>query len=237
MNQPIRKIALFDWDETLRRGITLLPWSIFLYENNQLSREALEKIKACFTAFENHQLSYEEFAVKVVQEYGMGLKDNSAQMLCELAEKFVRVDKANLSSFTAPLINLLSSNNFLVVVVSGCPDTVLNAYSKILKIDVVFGLSIYKNDENFTGQVKLNPSLQDVKREVVKKIRGAHEVIVAAGNSNSDLPLFEHSKLSVAIKTDNHSLSNEVLRYAHLLNENDVLPFIEKRLLKSVQQC
>lgn len=193
--------ALFDWDDTLHQGITLLSWARFLQERSFLSIKRFSAINALLEGESAGRLSYEQFAEAVVAEYAQGLVGMKQENLKNLAEQFIESDRERLFHFVRPLLDLLRSSEIKTIVISGCPQEILDVYRNVLGLHVAYGCSLSQRpDGTFSGGVEINPALGRVKEALISDLSSEYVVLVAMGNTDSDWPLLRRARLPLYLK-------------------------------------
>jgi phosphoserine phosphatase len=194
-----RRLALLDWDNTLRPGFTVTDWTNFLKSRNQYDRVINDQI---FTAIENyhrHKLTYAELSELIAELYASGLEGQTVSSIQNSAIDFVRHDQANLFRFTPHFLMLLADEEIGAYIVSGCPAEVLSAYSSVLTWHEHYGIEAECQNGYYTGKVAADRANMKGKQLAVAQIIGDDQALLAAGDSVSDLPLFENAKIRLII--------------------------------------
>jgi len=203
-----KNIALIDWDGTIRNGFTIIDWIKFLIKNTNKKNTLIDKIAKKFNEYDNNILSHDELANETAEVYAECLKGLNADDIAVLSDKFVMEDKNNLFSFSYGLFNLLKKYNIEPVIISGCPIEVLNSYKKNIEFKNIYGLKVNIINGIYHNNIIINPGISSIKKIIVEKKVLSNEklALVAFGNSISDIPLFQRSKLSFVINNNNIEL-------------------------------
>lgn len=226
-----RRCAVFDWDDTLHRGITLLPWVRFLSNASALPRSRAVAIESLFERVYKRLLPYEVFAKKVVLEYALSLVDFDVTAFRRLAEQFVEQDRANLFAFARPALELLQRYHLETVIVSGCPQEILNVYRGLLDINRAYGSLVrQRTDGTYSGEVDRNPALAASKEALISELSADCVIVVALGNTPSDWPLLKRAKLPLLLDSSGPGAEPQLADGAQIIRENEVLTTIESFL-------
>jgi phosphoserine phosphatase len=192
-----RRLALLDWDNTLRSGFTVIDWTRFLKSRKLYDEVAHEQICTIIESYIRHQLTYAELSELIAGLYASGLEGQLVSDIQESAADFARDDQENLFQFTPQFLALLAERKIDVCIVSGCPSEVLSAYSSVLSWDRHYGLEAENQNGYYTGRVAANRANIKGKELVVAKLVGHDLALLAAGDSVSDLPLLENAQIKL----------------------------------------
>lgn len=198
-----RRLALLDWDNTLRRGFTVIDWTSFLKSRNQYDEVIDKQISAAIGSYRRRQLTYAVLSELIGGLYSSGLAGQSISSIQKSAVDFVAEDQKNLFQFTPSFLALLADENIDACIVSGCPSEVLDAYSSVLTWHSYYGLETEHRNGYYTGRVAANRADVAGKELVVSKIMGDGRVQLAAGDSASDLPLLERAQVKLIFDNPN----------------------------------
>lgn len=199
-----RRLALLDWDNTLRPGFTITDWTAFLASRQQFDNASVTQILDAIDSYSTGQLSYSEFSELAANLYAAGLAGQGVDEIQRSAVAFAESDLQNLFEFTQPFLSLLTDEGIEVCIVSGCPSEVLVAYSDLLNWQRAYGLEARHQNGYYTGQVAANRAGAAGKQITVTGIVGDEQALLAAGDSTSDLPLLENAQVKLVF--DNPSL-------------------------------
>lgn len=191
----MKQACVFDWDGTLRRGITALDWMEFLGPRLPNAQAASLGMRELLDDYRSGDVNYRYLVRKAAELYAKCIAGADVNAVTELAVHFVSHDRANLFDFSAQVLKAAQQRGYEIFVISGAPVEVLHAYARTVPIDHVYGMTVERQIDRFTGTVLANYGLLGKKKEAVESIlsRG-YSIEVAAGNSTSDLPLLEHAR-------------------------------------------
>lgn len=181
----------------------MLDWIEFLVP-------ALPKAKAASTSMrellEDHRsgnLNYGYLVRKAAEIYAKCVEGVAVPEVVQLALRFAERDRGNLFVFAQHLLEQARKKDYSIVIVSGAPLEVIQAYQYILPIDQVFAVVIERHGTVFGGNIVANHGLTEKKKEVMTKLIGAgYRIALAVGNSMSDLPLLEFAECGFLIAND-----------------------------------
>ena len=199
------KIALVDWDNTLRRGFTLLDWVDWLTDRGQFPGHVTRELHDLMGAYWSGVLPYGEFATSMTDGYARGLAGQRVDAIEESAIHFAHLDNHRLYSFAPRLFKILQSCQIDVVVVSGCPIEPLKAYQAYLNMSEIYGLAMQVTAGRYLPNPELNPAGYDGKKMIVGKLDSESlSIALAIGDSTADIPLLDAAEYRIVV--DNPTL-------------------------------
>lgn len=207
------RIALIDWDGSLCSGFSLPRWIVFLEENKIVSSNETQLILDLFQTYSYGTITHDELIHRSAHIYAESLRDIAAKDIQELSEAFVLTDRKNIFSFTTDLLNYILSRNIRSYIISGSPAEILRRYKSRFPIEEVYGLELEINKGRYIGQIKINPGIAQNKRTIANYIIKSSKAVIAVGNSESDMPLFNAAEFSLIIDNEDLNLSS---RYFHI---------------------
>ncbi len=224
------KVAIIDWDGTVRRGFTILDWMEYLYKHKIVGSHHIYKLKSYFQQYSDGGLSHDELAEITGNLYAKALRGKSYEKIRMLAEKYIWIwiDKKKLFKEIVSLLENLKSINIKTVIISGAPLEVLEQYAVILDFHKVYALKIDRNESGiYTGKVKENPGISAVKGKIIESLKNQYTIIYGFGNSESDIPIFKSAKHPILINIDSSSehLIKIKFKYTHLHNLLIINPY------------
>lgn len=205
----MRKIALLDWDGTLRRGFTIADWCKYLCDSGLLKLALLERLEAQFQTYSMGAMSHDELAVAAAEIVARGLSGLSVQEVAEATKRFIHTDQGSVFRFGIDALTNLAQLGYSAYLVSGAPGSVVKSYTFPVDLHLDFHcLEFISVGGIYTGELASNPGISSIKETIVNgimsHIEGAHFVF-AVGNSESDQPLFKYADVGLVI--DNKDLA------------------------------
>jgi HAD superfamily hydrolase (TIGR01490 family) len=155
-----KKIAIFDIDGTIFRknlGFELIDELAWLKVFKREIRKTLIKL---YTRWLDHEGTYEEYRLALVDLYEKNLKGCHKEDILRASQVVVPFYKNRTYIFANQLIEKLRKEKYHIIAISGSPIEIVEEYNKYLKFDAVFG-SVYEIDKNgcYTGKTIFEPTV------------------------------------------------------------------------------
>lgn len=194
-------LALTDWDGTIRRGFTIQAWMRHLQSVGLLDKRALLDLESAFAAYSKGRLQHDNLALSSAKIYASSIAGISVETVESEAKVFIKYDSAELMHLSLQVIEELRKRRIKIFVISGAPDVILREYQRRLDFTCVMGLRLDHSAGRYTGHITENPGLATTKKQLVQQItlEASNRIVLAMGNSDSDIPLFGAASLSVLI--------------------------------------
>ncbi len=192
-------VALFDWDGTLHQRASIRAFAAFLVERGLLAPALDGEMDAAYAAYESGSTTHDELVARVVGAYAAAMAGQDVGVVDELAEAFVAVDVHSLRPFTAGLLERVVGMGIEPILISGSPELVLRHHARRLPLGQLFGVLLDEHDGRYVGTVAHNTGLAREKAATVRAIAATHTVVLAFGDSRSDLPLLHAAQLPVVV--------------------------------------
>jgi phosphoserine phosphatase len=161
-------------------------------------------------SYRDGTISHDDLAGKAEPLYLEALRAHDPRNVRRVASTFVATDRQNLRPFTAQLLAYLHAADIDIVIVSGVPSVVLQCYRHFLPISEIWGLEAMRRRS--TWNLRRNTALSGVKLQIVREIARTRRVLVAFGDSDSDLPLLRIAEIPVVVGSTNITGHQHVLR-------------------------
>ena len=202
-----RLLALLDWDGTLRKGYTIVPWVHHLTRAGVLAGTCNADLSDLFQRYGAGEISHDELARLTARVYAQHLRGQRRAMIKVQARRFVREDQSKLFRFSRDLLVGLRALKIRPVIISGAPIEILDAYREVLDLEEVYGLELGVLRGQFTGEVRRNPGMARVKQHIVRIIARAprSQVRVAMGDPPSDEPLLRAAQVPIFVESSKRS--------------------------------
>ncbi|GEM_PF-6755978 len=218
-------IILVDWDGTLRDGYTSYDWLIFLEKNNTIPAKTSNAFKRLILSYKNKEIEYEDLVEQTATITANAIKGINATLITEATKDFVLQDN-KVFDFVDELCDLIKDNNLKVVIISGAPEIVLNAFRIKFPFDYIKSLKFTTDKEGiFTGEYDINYGLLEQKKNAVEEIKQniSKNILFSIGDSLSDKPLFKSSQHAYMMK--GHDTTHSIGK-ALLTTPNDIISLI-----------
>jgi len=214
------RFALFDWDNTLRRGFTIVSWVKYLYDQHIVDKNNYINLLYQFKLYESKKISYQQLSDNTALIYARSITGEKVSNLEQLAYDFCQQDQC-LFAFAKPLLEICGKTGIEIIVISGSPKLVLIKYAKKLGLNVVYGMDIEIQSGRYTGRLTNDYGAE--KQKIVCDICKSRESapLFAFGDSIADAPLLKASKYGFLIGENGEqiSLNGTVIQNASSISE------------------
>ena len=92
-----KKYALFDWDNTVRKGYTLYSWVDYLCDLNKIEQK-----------YKSGLITHDEYAREACELYSCVLKGVSRKKINDLANEYVKIDEQYIYNGIKKIFELLN---------------------------------------------------------------------------------------------------------------------------------
>jgi len=190
--------ALFDWDNTLRKGFTVVSWVEYLCNQHVVNEANYIELLHQFELYEASSITYQQLSDNTTSIYAQSIAGADVSNLERLARRFCQQDHS-IFEFTRPLLRILRDAGIEIIIISGSPKLVLSQYAKQLGINEVYGMDIEVKLGQYTGILTKDYGAE--KNEIVHDICKSREnaPLLAFGDSTADAPLLNAAKYGFLI--------------------------------------
>jgi HAD superfamily phosphoserine phosphatase-like hydrolase len=197
----LEMVALLDWDNTLQAGWSILPWLEYLATLSDQSIYAREAIEDLTNKYELKLIDHDELSRTCAAAYGELLTGMSVPDVADLANKYLNNHSPqDPFPFTDRLLSVLRAHGIAPIIVSGAPKELVDGISTRLNIQEYYCLEIDSQGGMYTGSIKTNAGLREAKSAIVAGIeRSWRSVVLALGDSESDIPMLDGAKRRVIV--------------------------------------
>lgn len=227
--------AVFDWDNTIRKGFTLFSWMDFLYEKKILDTTIRNDIFSIQDQYAKKVINHDEYAKKSCEIYSSAMRGVSREIQSGLVKSYIQYDKQCLMPFSQALFEYMSDHNIRPVIISGAPQYILEEYKDMFGLSNIFAFSEEYVEGLCTGRVAYNYGVN--KRKTVEKTYKAFGMrpIAGFGDSYSDIPLFklsEHAFCVVKTNDENDMSYGEDVTYISDETDGSQIKVLLQNILK-----
>lgn len=204
------RYAVFDWDNTIRKGFTLFSWIDFLYDEGILNKKFGQKIEKIQTRYVEGKINHDEYAKIACEVYAKEMKGISEDERKELLDKYIENDKESIFSFADDIFECMYCYSIKPIVISGAPRYIVEYYAKRFGLYEIYAFSENYVDGYCDGGVNYNYGMN--KKNTIEKLCKLYgdRPIVGFGDSYSDIPIFDmsyHSFCIISNSEDNNSFT------------------------------
>lgn len=199
-----RRVALLDWDGSLREGFTIVDWTAYLADIGLIQEAAARGIRAAVAAYGAGEMTHDDVIRGSGEMYAGAVAGVAEETLRELALAFEAQDSGAVFTLTADIFAFLRSNDIQPILISGAPEHPLMLQARTRGVSQYHSLRLEMRAGIATGRVLVNPGTSDGKRRIVDHLLESESLIVevAVGNSESDVPLFDAARATIVIDND-----------------------------------
>lgn len=196
------RVALLDWDGTLRKPFTILSWYRYLSYNHgtngMVDPRELEELYDRYR-IGKFAAGYHQFAVELVDLYGLGMEGVEVAKIEDLVHGYpTPAISRNLYDISHHLVTVLIQLDIDALVITGSPEEAVQAEVAHHSLGWrVRGTELDVSDGIYL-RTATNRALAEKKKEIVEEeMANGAEVIIAFGDTNSDAPLMIASGVRV----------------------------------------
>jgi len=202
----VNSYALFDWDNTLRKGFTIVSWVEYLCNQHVVNESSYIELLHQFELYEAGSITYQQLSNNTTSIYAQSIAGADVSYLEKLAYRFCQQDHA-VFEFTKPLLRILMDAGIEIIVISGSPELVLLQYAKQLGVNEVYGMDLEVKLGRYTGVITKDYGIE--KNEIVRVIckSKGFAPLLAFGDSEADNPLLNAAKYGFLIDKKSGKIS------------------------------
>jgi phosphoserine phosphatase len=193
------RVALMDWDNTIRRGWTIRDWARYLVGQDLLQDRTVSEVESVLERHAAGRCSYTVMADTVLQRFAEGLEGQSVDAVLAQAPSFIAGDRYRFYPFAEEALGELRARGLSLLVISGAPEEVLNAAATRYGFTEVRGSVFDVQNGAYVGTVKQNRATVRGKRDAIAPLLGDRIAALAMGDSEADMPLLERAHLKVVV--------------------------------------
>ena len=223
----MKKYALFDWDNTVRKGYTLFSWINYLCEKQIISSSIIPSLEQIKSNYNNNTISHDQYAEFACSLFAKSLTGKNKKSLENLLPDYIeKYDSTYFFKGIDLVFDLLYSKKIDIIIISGAPSFVLRQYQERFHINSIFGFEEEVIDESYTGRVLTNYGFN--KAEKINDLCMTYNSLpyIAFGDSSSDLPMLNKATFPFCI---GNSLSDSKFYHIQRNQINPcVLDFLEQ---------
>ncbi len=193
------KYALFDWDNTLKTGYTLLSWVDYLCEKGVLNSAIIPEIASLDSRYKSGDITHDAYAELACEMYARAIAGLSEATLNDLAVAYVEEGREHFFGFVEELFLHLKENGILPIVISGAPECIIKQFRDRFAIHAIYAFAPETQDGMYTGGVRENYGFD--KERMVDMLRQTFHRAphMAFGDSESDLPMLVDAEHAVIV--------------------------------------
>ncbi len=164
-----RAVVLFDIDNTLIYGFSIMLFARYLADNRVIQNSLLEQMNKDMKMPRSTEEEYKIFAETIVAHFYQGLKGHTLEEIEKLGQNFLSDYRIALKPYAVELIQTME-NQGRMIAVSGAPKEAFLPLGSELGIQPEYLLEGEIVNGVFTGEVSVNMALGREKIKAVAEI-------------------------------------------------------------------
>ncbi len=192
--------GLFDWDNTLHSGYTIFSLASFFKDEGLITNSTTKFMNRELGLYKESLITHDELAVSVNSIFASALRDIPYKIYCSKIVEYCEThDVKKIFPFTRTALDYCRKQKIDIIVITGSPYEVILYYKEILSINEIYAFCLMRENGLINGNVGSNYGYD--KHKVVSEIISQKRKlpILAFGDSMSDMPLFEYSRLKILV--------------------------------------
>ncbi len=223
-------LAIFDYDNTLSKGYSKYELGFALEDAGMIQKGFKQEVEELESNYLSGQFNYNEKFLKdkvIFKKYFTGLKRT------ELI-RFIKDDfdlEGLLFDWSKDLISELHKRDFIVVVISGCWDFIIEEAQEILDFDTFYASEFIVKENILTNDFQ-QIITHEMKNDISKKLLNNVDISIGLGDSISDFEILEKATFPFLITTNQEAIDLSKGKNFVLVNESNAKDEILKVLDK-----
>ena len=193
------RFALFDWDNTVRKGFTLFTWIDFLCNNSIISNDLQCEMNSIKIMYNKKRITHDQYAELACSLFAKKLAGISTTVLTQALEKYIIHDKSYLISDIGSVFDILYKKRIDIIILSGAPELVVQQYQEAFHIKQIYAFKEDEIDGVYSGKVRYNYGFN--KQQTVDILCKEYKAnpLIAFGDSESDVPMLIKARNSFCV--------------------------------------
>lgn len=212
------KYAVFDWDNTLRKGFTLFAWMDFLYSEKVLDVRVRRRMSKVQKRYADREISHDEYAKLACELYSEEMKGITESIIRKLIGKYMKFDKKDIFPFADGIFEALQEYDVKPIIISGAPSYIVEQYTERFRLHEIYAFSEEFANGFCNGRVAYNYGMN--KKDTVELLcsKYGEKPIIGFGDSSSDIPLFDYAGYAFCIVSNPDSRMHEEKPFGRRVN-------------------
>lgn len=221
------RYAVFDWDNTVRRGFTIFPWIDHLFEKGVFDDASHRSIQSLNERYRMGAITHDEYAERVGVFYAQGLKGKPVSLIETIENDYISQDRQAFFPEIQKLFDDLNDMGIEILVVSGAPHRILRHYQDELHIKRLYSFQEREKNGIISGDVEYNYGFN--KSQIMSQIFQEYGCApyMAFGDSESDYPLLENALYPFFISKLNQKSDRDEFV---LINDDEIYKQITRKI-------
>lgn len=207
------KYAFFDVDKTIYKGYSENALMRYIDENNIFGKKPLAEVSRIDKLYLDKKISYNEAVDLIGNIISNVVKGQTVEEMEKVVGELMGDSKEQFEDWFFPVYELLKSNGFKSILVSGSNEIIIAKVAQIIGDDIEYYCTeLEKKEGVYTGR-NFGHMNGLKKKEVVEKFENIGEDIfsIGFGDSPGDIPMLESvDKAFVFYQTDHPEMEDVV---------------------------
>lgn len=223
-------VALFDIDETLYKGPSLIHFAEYLKTTDDISDAHLHNILIDTKNYKSGKIDYLNTVKKILEHFAISIQGKTVSEIDYLANQFAKTSETNFYDFTKILFSKLSETHNIVLV-SSTPIFLSRSFANSLfpgYVNKTYGSELEIINNEYTGKVTKQLKKQGVTEDLIKEYGKKHSL--AFGDSVDDINMFKFVEYPICVnpKKDLESIAKE--NSWRIVTQDNLLPVVSEYL-------
>lgn len=134
--------------------------------------------------------------------YAAGLAGYAHDDVVNAAKAFVKLDNLRIFNFVRSLCAYFEDSELSVVVITGAPAEPMEQYADLIGFELAGSLQLEVTGGLYSGRIVNNFGLHDQKLSAVRDVSKDRTIVMAFGDSESDLPMLDAASIGFVVRND-----------------------------------
>lgn len=217
----MNQYAVFDWDNTVRKGFTLFDWVEYLIEQRMIGDSIKPMIDNLSYKYSINEISHDEYARLACKLYVKEVSGHKFSELQQVAQQYSNRDIDQIWSGMESVFEILFQNRIDIIIISGAPKIVIDFYKTRFHIKALYAFKEEVSNGVLNGRVAYNYGYDKLRVINKLKLKYGTAPLFGFGDSFSDLPLLDEAVYGFSINSSIGSATridivNDSIRSSHL---------------------
>jgi HAD superfamily hydrolase (TIGR01490 family) len=224
------KVAALDIDGTLHPGALGLELLQALTENGISDQSKAKDVFEVVNRYRLNQIDFQTMSTRAYTLYAEAITGISQTRMQQIANQVWLQERTNLFPFVPKLLDILKSQGYSVVLISGSPNEIVRCLADEFGISKYQGSVFVTSQGKYTGEISLLSGSIGKKRSIflqmIKDWRVNLEESLAIGDSITDMALLEIVSKSVVFEPHPSLMLVAQEKGWLVTNRNDIIKHI-----------
>jgi len=233
----MNRLALFDFDGTLRRGNISMELMSYMRKENLYPSRVYDELLNTIDKQSMGLLSYDAVSVICGELWAIAISGMKRTELLSHVNEFFKEAKNRIYSSSYELVDLLRGGGYKPVVISVGAQEIVSIASKELNVSEVYAIEVEVKDGVYTGRLKNRLCMPDGKLEIVRRLSEMFDLSssFAFGDSIADRRMLEVVGRPIALNPSEELTLVAKGRNWRILNHDNVVDGIKMMLVRGVE--